>query len=73
METRRCNTHGRGLVGGGHGGMCEGGRSEDFGLPFASSFAQWPNNMMIDLLKKYEELYMADGVSQTLYLECRKI
>ena len=30
-------------------------------LPPATTFAQWPNNVMIDLLKKYEELRVANG------------
>ena len=41
-----------------HGGGWSGGTSN---LPPAIAFAQWPNNIMIDLLKKYEELYVADG------------
>lgn len=30
-------------------------------LPLASAFAQWPDNLVIDLLEKYKELYMVDG------------
>lgn len=30
-------------------------------IPPASSSAQWPNNIIIDLLENHEELYVADG------------
>lgn len=45
----------------GHGGSRGGGKSGGgFNLSSASAFAQWPHNIIIVLLEKYEELYMAD-------------
>jgi hypothetical protein len=66
--------HNRGLVGGGHGGRCGGGRSGgEFGLPPASSIAQWPNNIVVDLLENMKICMYPMGTFIILFLGCESI